>query len=90
MIGAKEARALFSKTMEDRYLRSACEAWMEDQLDGKIRKSSQNGFSSLRIKVPYEYKDYCISSLNTLGYYVRAEGCDYDNSKKILNIYISW
>ena len=90
MIGAKEARALCSKELEERFLKSSCDAWMEDQLDGKIRKFSQNGFSSLRIKVPYEYKDCCTSSLNTLGYYVRAEGCDYDNNKKVLNIYISW
>ena len=26
MIGAKEARALFSKAVEERYLKSACEA----------------------------------------------------------------
>ena len=90
MIGAKEARALFSKTMEDRHLRSACEAWMEDSLDGKIRKSSQNGFSSLKVEVPYEYKDHCTSALNNLGYYVRANGHDFNNGKKVLIIYISW
>ena len=90
MIGAKEARALFSKTMEDRYLKTACEAWMEDSLDGKIRKSSQNGFSSLNVEVPYEYKDYCSAALNNLGYYVRASGHDFDNGKKVLKVYISW
>lgn len=36
MIGAKEARVLFSKTVEKRYLKSVCEVWMEDNLDNKI------------------------------------------------------
>lgn len=90
MIGAKEARALFSKTVEERYLKSACEAWMEDNLDSKIRKSSQNGFSSIKVEVPYEYKDYCSTALSNLGYYVRASGPDFNNGKKVLNFYISW
>ena len=90
MIGAKEARALFSKTLEERYLKSACEAWMEDNLDSKIRESSQNGFSSIKVEVPYEYKDYCSTALNNLGYYVRASGSDFNNEKKVLKIYISW
>ena len=90
MIGAKEARALFSKTVEERYLKSACEAWMEDNLDSKIRKSSQNGFSSVIAEIPYKYKDYCSAALNNLGYYVRASGADFNNGKKVLTICISW
>ena len=63
---------------------------MEDNLDSKIRKSSQNGFSSIKVEVPYEYKDYCSTALSNLGYYVRASGPDFNNGKKVLNFYISW
>ena len=90
MIGAKEARALVSSVLEERFLQSSCEAWMEDILDRKIRKLSQNGFSSFRAQVPYEYKDHCTFILNDLGYHVSALGHDYNNDRKVLNLYISW
>ncbi len=90
MIGAKEARALLSATLEERFLQTSCEAWMEDNLDEKIRKSSQNGFSFVRAKVPYEYKDHCASVLNKLGYSICAFGSDCENGRTILDLHIYW
>ena len=37
MIGANEARAMFTKRIEEINIKAAAEAWMEDNLDKKIR-----------------------------------------------------
>ena len=90
MIGAKEARAMFTKRIEEINIKAAAEAWMEDNLDKKIRQSSQTGFSSITIGIPPLYGIYCAKALKDLGYYVQAHGKHYENDKEVLKVYISW
>lgn len=90
MIGAKEARAMFSKHIEETNIKAAAEAWMEDNLDKKIRQSSQTGFSCITIGIPPLYGMYCAKTLKDLGYYVQAHGKHYENDKEVLKVYISW
>ena len=90
MIGAKEARAMFSKHIEETDIKAAAEAWMEDNLDKKIRQSSQTGFSCITVGIPPLYGMYCAKTLKDLGYYVQAHGKYYENDKEVLKVYISW
>ena len=90
MIGAKEARALFSKHMEEASNKAAAIAWMEDNLDKQIRRSSENGFSSITVGIPSLYGIYCAKTLKDLGYYVQVHGKHYENDKEVLKVYISW
>ena len=90
MIGAKEARAMFSKHIEETDIKAAAEAWMEDNLDKKIRQSSQTGFSCITVGIPPLYSMYCAKTLKDLGYYVQAHGKHYENDKEVLKVYISW
>lgn len=90
MIGAKEARAMFTKRIEEINIKTAAEAWMEDNLDKKIRQSSQTGFSSITVGIPLLYGMYCAKTLKDLGYYVQAHGKHYENNKEVLKVYISW
>lgn len=90
MIGAKEARAMFTKRIEEINIKAAAEAWMEDNLDKKIRQSSQTGFSSITVEIPPLYGMYCAKTLKDLGYYVQAHGKHYENDKEVLKVYIGW
>ena len=90
MIGAKEARALFVKRIEDNNIKAAAEAWMEDNLDKKIRQSSQAGLSCITVGILPLYGTYCAKALKDLDYYVQAHGKHYENDKEVLKVYISW